>query len=150
MEDLAENIHYSDKIKALFEADQADRVNYAKNPPKGLEIRKRDEEPLQKAREILEKEQIFDPHALNMLAFIFHHGDSIEDSQKALELATKAVDLGLPPENSLIPQATDRLMVREQLAAGTPWNKLTQKYGTETLFDERRHPFKPKLDQTAE
>lgn len=136
-------------VRQLFESDQEDRQKFVKDPTKGLEIRQRDERRIKKAKEIVAKGEISDPNELNMLAFIFQHGDTVDDYRKAFELTTKAVAAGLPPQNSLIPQATDRLMIQEQIDSGIPLNELKQKYGTQTRFDEKGQPIKPPLDGTA-
>ncbi|MBI4037162.1 hypothetical protein HY385_01945 [Candidatus Daviesbacteria bacterium] len=149
MEDQVEGINPTSEIRQLFEGDQQDRQNFSKDPTKGLEIRQKDEQRLEEAKEILAKGEILDPEELNMLAFIFQHGDTVKDYQQALELATEAVELGLPPQNSLIPQATDRLMVREQLDKGVPLNQLKQKFGTQVMFDSDGTPVKPQLDGTV-
>lgn len=148
IEGQSEQIDNSNEIKLLFESDQKDRQGFSKDPTKGLEIRQRDEQRLKKAWEIAAQEKVSSPHDLNMLAFIFQHGDTAEDYQKALDLTTKAVESGLPPQDSLIPQATDRLMVQEQLDRGVPLDELKQKYGTQIRFDECGNQFKPSLDGT--
>lgn len=149
MENGIEESNVVSEARQLFESDQKDRQEFAKDPSKGLEIRQRDEQRLKKAKEIAARGEISDPHELNMLAFIFQHGDTIDDYRKALELTTKAVAAGLPPQNSLILQATDRLMIQEQIDAGVPLHELKQKYGTQTRFDENGQPIKPPLDGTA-
>lgn len=71
------------------------------------------------------------------------------DYKTALKLATKAVEKGLPPQHSLIPKATDRLMLQEQVEKGVPLNKLKQKYGTQVRWDEKGNSFTPPVDGTA-
>lgn len=139
------------EIRPLYTSDQTDREAYAKKPvPEvGLAIKQKDEQRLQKAREILAQGPITNPHALQMLAFVFQHGETVNDIRTALKLTTQAVEAGLPPQYSLIPQATDRLMIREQLDRGIPLEELTQKYGTETMFNPDGKPLVPKLDGTA-
>lgn len=83
-----------------------------------------------------------------MLAFIFQHGDTIDDYKQALSLTTQAVEAGLPFKHSLIPQATDRLMIQEQIERGVSLYELKQKYGTQTLFNETGKAVKPPLDGT--
>lgn len=139
------------EIRSLYTSDRTDREAYAKKPvPEvGLAIKQKDEQRLQKAREILAQGPITNPHALQMLAFVFQHGETVKDIQTALELAIKAVEMGLPPQNSIIPQATDRLMIREQLDQGISLEELTQKYGTQTMFNPDGKPLVPKMDGTA-
>lgn len=149
MDNRTEFIIQEGEIRKLYESDQADRAAFAKNPSIGSEIYQRDKQRLQEARNILKGGDITDPHDLNMLAFIFQHGQEIQDYEKALELAIKSVEVGLPPENSLIPQATDRLMIQKQLDQGVAFNQLKQKYGTQVLFDSTGKPFTPSLDDTA-
>lgn len=84
-----------------------------------------------------------------MLAFIFQHGNTADDYRQALNLTTRAVEAGLSPQESLIPQATDRLMIQEQLDSGVPVNELKQKFGTQERFDEKGESFKPSLDGTV-
>lgn len=149
MEDQSEPNNPVSDIKKLFQMDQADREEYARDASKGLAIRQRDEQRLKRAKEILAGNKIIDPHDLNMLAFIFLHGDKVEDYEKALELTTQAVEAGLPPDYSLIPQTTDRLMIQSQLDRGVPLEQLTQRYGTQTRSDPNGNLFKPKLDGTV-
>lgn len=139
----------SSEIHQLFAADRKDRVDFAKGASLGLEIRQRDEQRLQKAKEIAARGGISDPQDLNRLAFIFQHGDSVADYRQALGLTTQAVAAGLPPQDSIIPHVTDRLMIQEQLDANIPLHEVKQKFGTQTRFDETGNPFKPKLDGTA-
>lgn len=138
-------------IEELYREDRADRIAYAKesNQDQGLEIRKRDEQRLEQARGILASREVTDPNELNMLAYIFQHGDNLDNYRRALQLTTQAVKLGLPPQDSLVCHATDRLMIRQQLDNGVPLNQLKQKYGTQTLFDQEGKPFIPPLDGTA-
>lgn len=149
MEEQSEQINTSSEIMKLFLADQKDREEFAEDSTKGLKIRQRDEQRLQKAKEIATRGKTSDPNELNMFAFIFQHGDTVEDYKQALNLTTQAVKHGLPPKNSLIPQATDRLMIQEQRDKGIPLNELRQKYGTQTRFDEAGIPIKPLLDGTV-
>lgn len=149
MEDHGEQINPINKVLQLFESDQKDRQLYAQNPTQGLEIRQRDEQRLIQAKKIVANDKISDPQEFNMLAFIFQHGDSVQEYKQALSLTTKAVEAGLPPSLSLIPQATDRLMIREQLDRGVSFDKLKQKYGTQTMFNEKGEPITPVLDGSA-
>lgn len=148
MEDQSEKINISSEIKQLFESDQKDRQNFSNGLAKGLEISQRDEQRLKIVKEIVTQGGISDPHELNMLAYIFQHGNTIDDYKQALSLTIQAVEAGLSPKDSLIPQATDRLMIQEQLDNSIPLNKLKQKYGTQTMFDETGKPIKPPTDET--
>ncbi len=149
MENQSEQINIPSEIKQLYESDQKDRQAFPIDPTKRLEIRQRDEKRLKKAEEIVAKGGVSDPHELNMLAFIFQHGKTVGDYRQALSLTTQAVHAGLPPQYSLIPQATDRLMIQEQLENGVPLDKLKQKYGTQSILDASGKPFQPPLDGTA-
>lgn len=148
MENQKEGIENTTEIKQLFESDQEDRSDFSKDPSKGFKIRKRDEKRIKKAKEILAKGGNFKAEELNMLAFIFQHGDTIDDYKQALSLTTQAVERGLLPKHSLIPQVTDRLMIQEQLERGVSLYELKQKYGTQTLFNEIGKAVKPSLDGT--
>lgn len=149
MKNQTKGVNFEEEIRQLFESDQADREQFSQNPTIGPEVNRRDQQRLKKAKEILENYQPSNPHLLNMLAFIFQHGVTVNDYRTALELATKAVENGLPPQHSLIPKATDRLMLQEQVEKGVPLNRLKQKYGTQVRWDEKGNSFTPPLDGTV-
>lgn len=137
------------EIRELYETDQKDRIALARDSSIGLQVRQRDEQRLKRAKELIASGDISDPQELNMLAYIFQHGDTADDYRRALQLTTAAVDSGLPIKESLIPLATDRLMIQEQIDRGVPLRELKQKYGTQIRYDEDGNAFQPPLDGTA-
>lgn len=138
------------QVMKLFREDQADRELLASNLTNhALEVQHRDEVRLKKARDLLTKEEITNPHALHMLSMIFQHGNSEDDIQKALDISKKAVEYGLPPAYSLIPHATDRLMLYKQQRSGIPLNDIKQKFGTQYRHDEDGNIIYYSLDGTA-
>lgn len=143
-----------EQIQSLLDADQKDRDLLQNDPDRASEIAKRDEQRLEDAKRMITNTEITDPSSLHNLSFIFQHGSTVEDFKIAQELALKAIDAGLPPEVSLYPQATDRLMLNKQLQNGTQESELRQKFGTQvynfkippvdgTATEEEMEKFKP-------
>lgn len=128
----------SEEVEKLFQEDQSDRELLHKSDGSlNEDIRNRDRQRIEKARNLLKKSTITNPHELHMLAIVFQHGEDVADIQKALDLSMQAVKNGLPPRYSLVPQATDRLMVYEQQKKGVPPEDILQKFGTQSWSDGR-------------
>ena len=136
--------------ESLYIEDQSDRETYPEDPhdPKIKEIIQRDNERLNIARELIRSNTVKDAKDLHFVSFIFQHGNNVEDYAQALKLAMKAVEKGWPPELSLVPHATDRLMIQEQLDRGMSIQDTVQHFGTQTYTTENGIEFKPSLDGT--
>ncbi len=150
-EEMPQSENLSEEIDKLYESDQLDRQLLSdKNFTGSLEeIGLRDENRLQNAHNLLKHNKVTNPHDLHKLAFIFQHGGKIDDIAKALEISEQAVAHGLPPQYSLIPHATDRLMVYKQKIQGIPISEIKQKYGTQYTLDEQGNTIQYKVDGSA-
>jgi hypothetical protein len=113
------------ELRAIFEADQADRRSGLK-PDAG----ERDRARRRRVRELLVGGQVVSGPDHYHAAMVFQHGGTAESYRLARQLALRAVELGHRPGRWLAAAALDRLLVHEGQR---------QKYGTQyrTWGDEQ-------------
>lgn len=105
------------ELRAIFEADQADRRSGL-----GPETAARDRDRRRRVLELLAAGEVVDGPDHYHAAMVFQHGGSQESYRRARELALRAVELGHRPGRWLAAAALDRLLVRRGQR---------QKYGTQ-------------------
>jgi len=105
------------ELRAIFEADQADRRSGI-----GPEMADRDRERRRRVAELLAAGEVVDGPDHYHAAMVFQHGGSQASYRRARELALRAVELGHSPGRWLAAAALDRMLVRRGQR---------QKYGTQ-------------------
>lgn len=113
------------ELRELFEADQADRQQAGDLDG----IAERDRVRRERAAELFESGEVVDADDFFHAAMLFQHGDSLQDYQRAHELALRAHELGHAGAAWLAAAAFDRWLVNQ----GRP-----QKFGTQFKWDARR------------
>jgi len=117
----------------MFVADQADRADHpAYDTPEYRQLRERDAGRRQHVKELLDQGQLTAPDDYFHAAFIFQHGETLEEIWQAHELARRAAEMGattaMGSKDSLwlAAAALDRWLMYQ----GKP-----QKYGTNFVPD---------------
>ena len=113
------------ELRELFEADQLDRREGGDIDAIG----RRDRERRQRAAELFEAGVVVEADDFFHIAMLFQHGDSLEDWQRAHELALRAHQLGHAGAAWLAAAAYDRWLVNQ----GRP-----QKFGTQFRWDDEK------------
>lgn len=120
----------------MFVADQADRADHpAYDTPEYRQLRERDAGRRQHVKELLDQGQLTAPDDYFHAAFIFQHGETLEEIWQAHELARRAAEMGattaMGSKDSLwlAAAALDRWLMYQ----GKP-----QKYGTQFVPDGKR------------
>ncbi len=90
------------EMKDLFDADQADRRQM------DATVAERDRKRRDRVEELLSVGALDAPEDYFHAAILFQHGDSLEDCQKAHELALKAAEMGDGRGRRLAAMAFDR------------------------------------------
>lgn len=143
------------KLQTIFKQDQKDRHDIAILTDKKLFI-KRDKERKILVAEMIKNKKLKSGLDFYMAAMIFHHGPTIQDSKKAINLIKKSVDLGYKKALSFYATALDRLLVRQgkEQKFGTQYQKKSDKelwkilpYDLKTSDEER---FKYNLPSLSE
>ncbi len=104
------------ELKRLYDEDQRDR----EAPTEGMA--ERDRARRQRVGEILASGGDLDGADYFHAALIYHHGDTLEELERARELGLRAAELGDRRGRAIAAYALDRRLVRQ----GRP-----QKYGTQ-------------------
>lgn len=115
-------------LQELLEQSQNDRKKYTEGDN---QLILNDNARINKLRELFKKGGIKTAQDLLIASLLFEYGQTIQDLEAGLICSSKAVELGLPPHKSLIPQATDKLMVTKQIRVGVHKSLAKQKYGTQ-------------------
>src|SRR5262245_44110663 len=105
------------ELRAIFEADQADRRSGV-----GSEMAARDRDRRRRVLELLAAREVLGGPDHYHAAMVFQHGGSQQSYQRARELALRAAELGHRPGRWLAAAALDRLLVHRGQR---------QKYGTQ-------------------
>lgn len=121
----------NDELYALY---QQDRQEHGRGLAAGTSaydaMRARDRARRTAAEELLAGEAAPDPADYYHAAWLFNHGETPADAEKAYRLARRAADLGHAPARWLTAAAYDRW----QMYQGKP-----QKYGTQIVPDGARY-----------
>lgn len=116
------------ELKGLFVADQAERKNLDLNNPILVEsLSKKDSDRKSRVSRLLQENKIRTAEDYYHAAMIYQHGSSIEDIQKAMELAEKSFKLGEMKARWLSAATKDRFLM---------YQAKPQKYGTQFVFNE--------------
>jgi hypothetical protein len=105
----------------LLSEDQADRKDHSISGNAGL-LTERDTLRRQAVRELIQSNELTTADDFYYASMIFHHGNSIEDSERAMELSKKAIDLGHEKAKRMYALCIDRYLIKQ--------GKL-QKFGTQ-------------------
>lgn len=134
-------------LKKLFDEDQADRpddpafiADIQTNPESAqtflTNLRKNDALRRQKVIEILTQNPSLDADDFYHIAFIFQHGELLEDYMRAFMYSVKAVEAGCEPYISLVTQSFDRYAITK----GSD-----QRYGTQSGSHPDGTPIEPRF-----
>lgn len=115
-------------IDQLLEEAQNDRKKYTEGEK---DLINNDEARIKVAQEMIKRGDIKTAEDFLKTSLLFLYGNTIQDLEGGLKLSQKAVELGLPPYKSLMPQATDKLMITKQTRIGIHKSLAKQKYGTQ-------------------
>jgi hypothetical protein len=113
----------NEELRALFEADQADRAEWPTadaGPPEGLN--ERDAVRRARVEELIDADVLADPLDYFHVAMVFQHGGDRAHYLRAHELALRGAELGCGPARWLAAAALDRWL----MFGGHP-----QRYGTQ-------------------
>ncbi len=91
----------------------------------------RDKARITRVIALLQQNALRTPTDFLYASLIFLRGDTIQDLENGLICSQKAIELGLPPFESLLPQATDKLQVTKQTRAGIHKSLANQHFGTQ-------------------
>lgn len=152
----------SRELQSLVNADQAERLDFAKKSLKErLKIGKRDEQRRERVAEIFAEGCFKTPLDFAAAALVFQHGDTPDHFFQAFIWAKRAVELGDPRHKDLMAIAVDRYLVntgRKQLF-GSQASRLDDQAcfcvnSVELSFPEERRaehaPLEKTLDQIDE
>ncbi|HBB88256.1 MAG TPA: hypothetical protein DC047_11630 [Blastocatellia bacterium] len=118
------------ELQALFRADQDERANHPDyGTPEYWTLRGRDTERRKHLHSIVESGGLKEPEDYYYAAWIFNHGESVEEIWQAHILAKEAAELGLRRARWLAAATYDRWLMYQ----GKP-----QKYGTQIVPDGKR------------
>src|SRR5215469_19517 len=108
----------NEELRHLYEADQDDRREGWLSP----EVGDRDRARRHRVAELLDAGAAESGEDFFHAAMVFQHGDRLDDSQRARDLALRAAELGHRPGRWLAAAALDRWLMRQDRP---------QKYGTQ-------------------
>lgn len=119
------------ELRALVEADQADRVDHPVAGTAGyVALRERDAARRRRLAELVEAGAVTEPEDLYDAAWLLNHGEEVAEVRAAHNLATRAADAGWAPARWLAAATLDRWLMYQ----GRP-----QHFGTQFVPDGRRH-----------
>jgi hypothetical protein len=116
------------ELQQLVEEAQRDRQKYAEGD---RALVTRDGQRRTKLQELIKNSRIRTAGDFHLVSYIFELGNNYQDLEAGLAYAQKAIDLGFPPHESLLPQATDRFMIAKQVRTGTHKSLARQRFGTQ-------------------
>jgi hypothetical protein len=120
----------NDELKALFLADQNERVNHpAYGAPEYWDLRRRDAERRRRLGEIVANGELTGAEDFYRAAWILNHGEELEEIRQAHDLARRAAEMGFRPARWLAAATLDRWLMYQ----GRP-----QRYGTQIVPDGKR------------
>ncbi len=133
------------ELEKMYYEDKNDRETLDYDDAQvAVEIDKRDKKRLQRVKEIessIDTTEIWNCH---YLAYLFLHGETVEDYKKAYHYAKKAVDMGSNVTKWLYAAAWDRYLVAQDKPQkyGTQFKKVKGKWEQlpvdNTITDEER------------
>lgn len=115
-------------IDQLLEDAKNDRKKYSEGE---RDLINNDEARIKIVQELVNKGDLKTAEDFLKASLIFLYGSTVQDLEGGLQLSKKAIELGLPPYKSLIPQATDKLMITKQTRIGIHKSLAKQKFGTQ-------------------
>ena len=120
----------NNELKALFLADQNERVNHPDyGTPEYWALRRRDAQRRQRLAEIVAAGELTEAEDFYRASWILNHGESVEEIRQAHDLARRAAETGFRPARWLAAAALDRWLMYQ----GRP-----QKYGTQIVPDGKK------------
>src|SRR5262245_10921903 len=119
----------NDELAALYAADRREHNPQTAPPGTYEELRERDRQRRARAAEIITASELLTAEDYFHTAQLFHHGDQLDEFERAYRLAVKAAEMGYAAARWMAAAACDRWLIEQ----GKP-----QKYGTQYAGDNER------------